>query len=48
MDVRVFRRGEAGEWQQAIYTDGMVVELVSVDVQIPIERIYEEVWEDGR
>jgi len=43
MDVRVWRRGEDG-WTAAIYTDGAVIPLNSVDLQIPIEQIYEEVW----
>jgi len=43
MDVRVWRRGESG-WAETIYTDGSVIPLQSVDLQIPIEQIYEEVW----
>lgn len=43
MDVRVWRRGEDG-WAAAIYTDGALIPLDSVDLQIPIEQIYEEVW----
>ena len=45
MDVRVFRRDESGEWKQAIYTDGMVIPLRSVDMEIRIEQVYEEVWD---
>jgi Uma2 family endonuclease/transcriptional regulator with XRE-family HTH domain len=45
MDVRVFRRDEAGTWQQNIYTDGAVIPLMSVELEIPIERIYDEVWD---
>ncbi len=45
MDVRVFRRDESGEWKQSIYTDGMTIPLVSVELEIPIERVYEEVWD---
>ncbi|MGH8477245.1 MAG: Uma2 family endonuclease [Methylococcales bacterium] len=44
MDVRVWRRAESGDWTTTIYTDGMVVPLTSVDLPIPIEQIYEEVW----
>ena len=43
MDVRVWRRGEGG-WAAAIYTDGAVVALASVGLEMPIEQIYEEVW----
>ena len=43
MDVRVWRRGESG-WTVTIYTDGGVVPFNSVDLEIPIEQIYEEVW----
>lgn len=45
MDVRVFRRDESGEWRQSIYTDGMTIPLASVDLAIPIEQVYEEVWD---
>lgn len=45
MDVRVFRRDESGEWKQSIYTDGMVIPLHSVEMEIPIEQVYEEVWD---
>lgn len=45
MDVRVFRRDESGEWRQNIYTDGMVIPLHSVEMEIPIEQVYEEVWD---
>ena len=44
MDVRVYRR-EAEGWCMDIYTDGMVIPLRSVDLEIPIERVYEEAWE---
>ena len=43
MDVRVWRREESG-WAVTIYTDGSVIPFNSVDLQIPIEQIYEEVW----
>ena len=43
VDVRVFRRDESGEWRRGIYTDGMMIPLVSVDLAIPIEQVYEEV-----
>jgi len=43
MDVRVWRREESG-WTVTIYTDGMVIPLVSVELEIPIEQVYEEVW----
>jgi Uma2 family endonuclease len=45
MDVRVFRRDEAGEWRQSIYTDGAVIPLLSVELEIPIEQVYEEAWD---
>lgn len=38
MDVRVWRRDEAGEWRQSIYTDGAAIPLASVDLEIPIEQ----------
>lgn len=44
MDVRVYRRSESG-WNLSIYTDGALIDFTSVALQIPIERIYEEVWE---
>ena len=44
MDVRVYRREESG-WNMSIYTDGAVVLLDSVGLEIPIERIYEEAWD---
>lgn len=43
LDVRVWRRGEEG-WTATIYTDGSVIPFNSVDLQIPIEQIYEDVW----
>jgi Uma2 family endonuclease len=43
MDVRVWRRAESG-WAATIYTDGAVIALTSVDMEIPIEKIYEDVW----
>lgn len=43
MDVRVWRRDESG-WAVTIYTDGAVIHLLSVGMEIPIEQIYEEVW----
>ena len=43
MDVRVWRREESG-WAVTIYTDGMTIPFASVDLAIPIEQIYEEVW----
>lgn len=43
MDVRVWRRAEAG-WAATIYTDGAVIPLTSVKLEIPIDRIYEDVW----
>ena len=45
MDVRVFRQDATGEWRQHIYTDGMVVPLNSVELEIPIEQVYEEAWD---
>lgn len=45
MDVRVFRRDGSGEWRQNIYTDGAVIPFNSVGLEIPIEQIYEEVWD---
>jgi Uma2 family endonuclease len=43
MDVRVWRRVDE-DWAMTVYTDGMVIPLQSVDLQIPIEQVYEEVW----
>ena len=43
MDVRVWRREESG-WAVTIYTDGMTVPFASVNLAIPIEQIYEDVW----
>ena len=43
MDVRVWRREES-DWKVTIYTDGMMIPLTSVGLDIPIEDIYEEVW----
>ncbi|MDD5034881.1 MAG: Uma2 family endonuclease [Methylococcaceae bacterium] len=44
MDVRVFRR-EGADWKMRIYTDGAAIPLNSMELEIPIERIYEEAWE---
>lgn len=44
MDVRVYRREESG-WNLSIYTDGAVIPFNSVELEIPIERIYEETWD---
>ena len=44
MDVRVYRRTESG-WTASIYTDGAEVPFESVDLRVPIERIYEEAWD---
>ena len=44
MDVRVYRREEAG-WEMSIYTDGALIPFQSVELEIPIERLYEEVWD---
>lgn len=44
MDLRVYRRGENG-WDMAIYTDDAIVPLRSLELEIPIERIYELAWE---
>lgn len=44
MDVRVYRREESG-WNLNIYTDGAVIPFNSVELEIPIERIYEEAWD---
>ena len=44
MDVRVWRRGEEG-WTLNIFTDSMKVALHSVGLDIPIENLYEQVWE---
>ena len=43
MDMRVWRREESG-WTMTIYTDGAVVPFNSLGLEIPIEKIYEEVW----
>jgi len=44
MDVRIYRREESG-WTMSIYTDGAVIPFNSVELEIPIERIYEEAWD---
>jgi len=44
MDVRVYRRSADG-WDMTIYTDGAVIPLHSVELEIAIERIYESVWD---
>lgn len=44
MDVRVYRRTADG-WDMAIYTDGAVIPLHSVELEIDIERIYESAWD---
>ena len=44
MDVRVYRRDGDG-WRLDIYTDGMRVALRSVGLEMPIEQIYEDVWD---
>lgn len=44
MDVRVYRRGENG-WEMTIYTDGTIVPLHSLELEIAIERIYELAWD---
>ena len=44
MDVRVYRRN-ADDWDMAIYTDGAMIPLHSVDLEIAIERIYELAWD---
>lgn len=43
MDVRVWRRGAAG-WTATIYTDGMIVPMNAIGLELPIEAIYEDVW----
>jgi Uma2 family endonuclease len=43
MDVRVWRREDSG-WTVAIYTDGAIIPLASVGLDMPIEQMYEEVW----
>jgi Uma2 family endonuclease len=43
MDVRVYRRVES-KWELSIYTDHSAIPLNSVELEIPIERIYEDVW----
>ena len=43
MDVRVWRREES-DWKVTIYTDGMMIPLSSVGLEIPIEQIYEDIW----
>ncbi len=42
-DVRVWRREES-DWKVTIYTDGMMIPLSSVGLEIPIEQIYEDIW----
>lgn len=44
MDVRVYRRSADG-WNMTIYTDGAVIPLHSVELEIAIERIYESAWD---
>jgi len=44
MDVRVWRRSNEADWMVTIYTDGMMIPLSSVGLEIPIEQVYEEVW----
>jgi Uma2 family endonuclease len=44
MDVRVYRRDGSG-WTMSIYTDGAMVPLRSVELDVAIERIYEWVWD---
>jgi Uma2 family endonuclease len=44
MDVRVFRR-EGDRWKMTVHTDGSVIPLASVGMEIPIEAIYEDVWQ---
>lgn len=44
MDVRVYRRSADG-WDMTIYTDGAVIPLHSVELEIAIERIYESAWD---
>ncbi len=44
MDVRVYRRSTDG-WEMTIYTDGATIPLQSVELDIPIERIYESAWD---
>ena len=43
MDVRVWRRAES-DWAATIYTDGMLIPLASVGLNIPIGSIYEDAW----
>jgi Uma2 family endonuclease len=43
MDVRVWRR-EADGWSLSIYTDGARIPLNSVNLEIPIEHVYEDAW----
>ncbi|MCQ8183042.1 Uma2 family endonuclease [Methylomonas sp. SURF-1] len=43
MDVRVYRRTAEG-WDMAIYTDGAKIPLQSIELDIPVDRIYESVW----
>lgn len=44
MDVRVYRRTDDG-WDMNIYTDGATIPLASVELNIPIESIYEAAWD---
>ncbi len=43
MEVRILRRsGE--DWDLEIYTEGDCVRFATVDLDLPIEAIYEDVW----
>jgi len=44
MDIRLYRR-EQERWRMTVFTDGAVIPLQSVGMEIPIEAVYEEVWQ---
>jgi Uma2 family endonuclease len=44
MDVRVYRRA-GDDWEMTIYTDGQIIPLLSLELDVAIERIYELAWE---
>jgi Uma2 family endonuclease len=44
MEVSVYRRA-GQEWTLEIYSPGDTVDLTAIDLALPIERIYEEVWD---
>ena len=43
IDVRVYRCVD-GEWRMSVYTNGAMIPLESVGLEIAIEAVYEDVW----